>query len=111
PVLPQGDPQMEKLCEDVMVSRQSPAEMLRTLYGNVYIQTTYSQAYVQGLCKASGTDVAKAVGAVFWGETSNANCVFTVPGPEPPTNNRAAIYAVLLAVRGADPDVSLMSSR
>ncbi|KAJ7939354.1 hypothetical protein B0H13DRAFT_1578297, partial [Mycena leptocephala] len=108
PILPEGDPQMDQLCEEVMASRQTAAEMLRSLYGNVCIQTAYSQAYVQSSCQALGTDAEKAVGCVFWGEPSSANPVLTVPGPVPITSNRAAIYAVLLAVRGANPETSLM---
>lgn len=108
PVLLQGDPEMDKLCEDVMNSKKSPAEMLRELYGKVYIQTPWAHVYVQGSCKESGTRNARGVGAVFWGGTSPANIAVPVPGPEPPTSNRAAIYAALLAVKGADPDVSLM---
>ncbi|KAJ7827309.1 hypothetical protein B0H13DRAFT_1558372, partial [Mycena leptocephala] len=99
---------MDKLCEDVMASRQSPAEMLRALYGKVYFQTSYAQVYVHGSCKDSRADGAVAVGAVFWGKTSSANCVQAVPGPERATSNRAALYAVLLAIKTADPDISLM---
>ncbi|KAJ6566236.1 hypothetical protein B0H19DRAFT_1066561 [Mycena capillaripes] len=47
-------------------------------------------------------------GAVFLGKTSKTNCVLSVPGPEPSTSNRAVIYAVLLAVRATNPDVSWM---
>ncbi|KAJ6457442.1 hypothetical protein C8R47DRAFT_995709, partial [Mycena vitilis] len=108
PVMPIGDPEMDRLCEAVMASRQNSAEMLRNLYGNVYVQTAYSQVYVHGCCKKTGTSGAAAVGSVFWGETSNLNCAHFVPGPEPPTSNRAAIYAVLLAVQEANPDASLM---
>ncbi|KAJ7921773.1 hypothetical protein B0H13DRAFT_1604230, partial [Mycena leptocephala] len=82
--------------------------MLRNLYGKVYVQTPYTHVYVHGSCMESGTERAKAVGAVFWGETSNSNCAIAVPGPEPPTNNRASIYAALLAARSANPEVSLM---
>ncbi|KAJ6479108.1 hypothetical protein C8R45DRAFT_833131, partial [Mycena sanguinolenta] len=82
--------------------------MLQSLYGKVYVETPYAQVYVQGVCKDSGTQKAKGVGAVFWGETSNANCALMVPGPGQPTSNRAALYAVLLAVRHSNPDVSLM---
>ncbi|KAJ7117262.1 hypothetical protein C8R43DRAFT_820326, partial [Mycena crocata] len=64
--------------------------------------------YVQGSCKATGTEAARAISAVFWGETSTRNRALPVPGPEPPTSNRAAVYAVLLAVESADPEVSLM---
>ncbi|KAJ7153028.1 hypothetical protein C8R43DRAFT_885769, partial [Mycena crocata] len=91
-----------------MASKQSPAEMLRSLYGHVYEDTAHSHVYVQGSCKAAGTPKACAVGAVFWGETSPANCAESVPGPEPPTNNRATIYSTLLAVRNADPNGSLI---
>ncbi|KAJ7135936.1 hypothetical protein C8R44DRAFT_609481, partial [Mycena epipterygia] len=82
--------------------------MLRSLYGKVYEETAYSHVYVQGSCKKSGTSGAQAVAAVFWGETAASNCAASVPDPEPPTNNRAALYAVLLAVQEANPHVSLM---
>ncbi|KAF8124870.1 hypothetical protein K438DRAFT_1649201, partial [Mycena galopus ATCC 62051] len=82
--------------------------MLQSLYGKVYIETPYTHVYVQGACKDTGTESARAIAAVFWGETSNANCTHVVPGPEPPTNNRAAIYAVLLAVKSSNPEASLM---
>ncbi|KAF8205856.1 hypothetical protein K438DRAFT_1578337, partial [Mycena galopus ATCC 62051] len=82
--------------------------MLQSLYGKVYIETPYTHVYVQGACKDTGTESARPIVAVFWGETSNANCAHVVPGPEPPTNNRAAIYAVLLAVKSSNPEVSLM---
>ncbi|KAJ7820855.1 hypothetical protein B0H13DRAFT_1558498, partial [Mycena leptocephala] len=108
PAMPSGDPEMDRLCEEVMNSKQSAADMLRSLYGKVYIETPYAQVYVQGACKNSGTTGAKAVGAVLWGETSDANCALVVPGPEPPTSNWAAAYAVLLAVKSSNPDVSLM---
>ncbi|KAJ6477991.1 hypothetical protein DFH09DRAFT_951852, partial [Mycena vulgaris] len=108
PVLPKGDPELDKMCENAMASRQSPAEMLRSLYGKVYAQTAYTHVYIHGSCKRTGTGEAQAVVGVFWGETSATNCVLTVPGPEPPTNNRAAIYAALTTVREADPHVSLM---
>jgi hypothetical protein len=108
PILPEGDPQMEKLWEEVMVNRQTAAEMLHSLYGNVCIQTAYSQAYVQSSCQPLGTDTEKAVGCVFWGEPSSVNRVLTVPGPAPISSSRTAIYAVLLAVRGASPETSLM---
>ncbi|KAJ7328257.1 hypothetical protein DFH08DRAFT_1023651 [Mycena albidolilacea] len=71
-------------------------------------RTNYAKMSWQGTCKDSGTERARAVGAVFWGEKSNANCNHTVPGPEPPTNNRVTIYAVLLAVKCSNPEVSLM---
>ncbi|KAJ7775563.1 hypothetical protein B0H16DRAFT_1218640, partial [Mycena metata] len=83
-------------------------EMLRQLYGPVLIETNSAQVYIQGSCKGAGSNGARGVGAVFWGETSNSNCALGVPGPEPPTNNRAAIYAALLAVKSANPDQSLM---
>ncbi|KAJ7888992.1 hypothetical protein B0H13DRAFT_1555280, partial [Mycena leptocephala] len=35
-------------------------------------------------------------------------CTLAVPDPEAPTNNRAAVCAVLLAVKSADPNISLM---
>ncbi|KAJ7431001.1 hypothetical protein FB451DRAFT_1067511, partial [Mycena latifolia] len=108
PVLPHGDPELDQLCEEAMASRQSPTEMLRALYGDVYVETPYAHVYVQGSCKATGTSNAQAVAAVFWGETSGSNCVLAVPGPEPLTNNRAALYATLIAVQRADPQVSLM---
>ncbi|KAJ7704916.1 hypothetical protein B0H17DRAFT_888698, partial [Mycena rosella] len=63
--------------------------------------------YVQGSCKGLGAG-AQAVAGVFWGETSAANCALTVPGPEPSTSNRAVLYAVLIAVREANPHFSLM---
>ncbi|KAJ7160685.1 hypothetical protein C8R43DRAFT_881342, partial [Mycena crocata] len=108
PVLPQGDPYIDELCENAMGSKQTPIEMLRNLYGKVYVETQFLHVYVQGSCKATGTKGARAVSAVFWGETSTRNCVQPVPGPEPPTTNRAAVYAVLLAVKAADPNISLM---
>ncbi|KAJ7742674.1 hypothetical protein DFH07DRAFT_750211, partial [Mycena maculata] len=80
PVMPQGDREMDKFCEEVMASRQSPAEMLHQLYGQVFVETSFSQVYVQGSCKGLGTNGARGVGAVFWGETSNSNCVLAVPG-------------------------------
>ncbi|KAJ7445022.1 hypothetical protein B0H11DRAFT_1747087, partial [Mycena galericulata] len=82
--------------------------MLRSLYGKVYKETAYSHVYIQGSCKDTGKNSAQAVAGVFWGENSASNCVLVVPGLEPPTNNRAAIYAALLAVKAADPQVSLM---
>jgi ribonuclease HI len=108
PVMPQGNPEMDKFCEEVMQSRQNPAEMLRHLYGQVFIQTNFVQVYVQGSSKGAGTENPKGVAAVFWGETSTSNRVLSIPGPEPPSNNRAAIYAALLAVKTADPNQSLM---
>ncbi|KAJ7263169.1 hypothetical protein B0H12DRAFT_987082, partial [Mycena haematopus] len=100
--------EMDKLCEEVMASKQSAAQMLQSLYGKVYIETPYAHVYMQGACKDSGTANAKAVGAVFWGETANTNCAHVVPGPHPLTNNRAAIYAALLAVKSSNPEISLM---
>ncbi|KAJ7352234.1 hypothetical protein DFH08DRAFT_693751 [Mycena albidolilacea] len=91
-----------------MRSRQNPAEMLRRLYGQVFVQTNFVQVYIQGSSKGAGTKNPKGVGAVFWGETSTSNRVLSVPGPEPPSNNRAAIYVALLAVKTADPNQSLM---
>jgi hypothetical protein len=108
PVMPQGNPEMDDFCEEVMRSRQNPAEMLRRLYGQVFVQTNFVQVYVQGSSKGAGTKNPKGVAAVFWGETSTSNRVLSVPGPEPPSNNRAAIYAALLAVKTADPNESLL---
>ncbi|KAJ7073484.1 hypothetical protein B0H15DRAFT_792784 [Mycena belliarum] len=91
-----------------MASKKSAAEMLRSLYGPVQMQSSFIHVYTQGSCKNTGTASAQGVAGVFWGETSPSNRATAVPGPEAPTNNRSAVFAVLLAVQDADPQRSLM---
>ncbi|KAK7054062.1 hypothetical protein R3P38DRAFT_2478736, partial [Favolaschia claudopus] len=108
PKMPVGDAAMDDLCTQVMASKQDATEMLRTLYGEVYFDTPYAQVYVHGSCKDIGSHDAIGVGAIFWGEKSQLNRVDAVPGPDSPTSNRAALYAVTMALRMANPDISLM---
>jgi hypothetical protein len=97
---------MDKSREEAMQSQQNLAEMLHHLYGQVFVQTNFVQVYVQGSSKGAGTENPKGVAAVFWGETSTSNCVLSIPGPEPPSNNRAVIYAALLAVKKRQTQIS-----
>ncbi|EJD46618.1 ribonuclease H-like protein, partial [Auricularia subglabra TFB-10046 SS5] len=58
--------------------------------------------YTDGACERNGSQNASAGAGVYWGERCPRNCALRVPGPGQ-TNNRGELYAVLEAVRQAEP--------
>lgn len=72
------------------------------------METPYAHVYTDGSCSNNGKPNASAGAGVFWGENSASNGSWHVPGPHLQTNNRAEMYAVLMALTCADPCISLM---
>ncbi|KAF8158386.1 ribonuclease H-like domain-containing protein, partial [Crassisporium funariophilum] len=76
-------------------------------YGKAYVDTEKTQIYTDGSCLSNGTPHARAGAGVWWGEGSPNNCSERVPGPGRQTNNRGEVYAILMALRQADPCTTL----
>ncbi|KAH9837632.1 ribonuclease H-like domain-containing protein, partial [Rhodofomes roseus] len=101
---------LDDLLRRTIESRQSLPAALQSLYGAAQCTSRSAPSmYTDG---SASRDLGKLYGpftragsGVYWGRGSAKNRA--VLAPSPPTNNRAELYAILLAICETDPCLSL----
>lgn len=76
---------------DVAQKEEPPVEVLPSEPGRIVV-------YTDGSCTGNGKQHAKAGCGVYWGNSDPRNVARRLPGPMQ-TNNRAEIYACILALK------------
>lgn len=79
----------------------TPECRLELLVGKAYSTGHAVTVYTDGSALGNGMDGARAGAGVFWGNGAKDNLAVRVPDSQ--TNNRAEVYAVLLALMQAHP--------
>jgi ribonuclease HI len=88
--------QLDKQFIHVLGATVSSQEVLRDLYGPVYLTTDPIEVYTDGSSLANGTRAAAAGAGIYFGPHALQNAGLRVPGKQ--TNNRAELFAILSAV-------------
>ncbi|KLO05042.1 ribonuclease H-like protein [Schizopora paradoxa] len=96
---------LDQLVQDALKCRQTEDEQLIALYGPVYCDTAPVHVYTDGSCHNNGMSDATAASATYWGPDCRKNWADRVPGEQ--SNNRAELYAILQALKAAEPDKTL----
>ncbi|KZV98668.1 ribonuclease H-like protein, partial [Exidia glandulosa HHB12029] len=88
---------------DLLHSQRTWEDAMSDLFGPVRRSDKNPiTVYTDGSCFKSHRDGPRAGAGVFWGPDCKTNVSARVPGLSQ-TNNRAELYAILLAVCAADP--------
>ncbi|KAJ7196191.1 ribonuclease H-like domain-containing protein, partial [Mycena pura] len=102
PLESEFDEWLQSLFSDIMDEEQ----LMEFTYGTRFHSATRTkQVYVDGSCIGQGTNHAAAGAGIYWGPGHPANKGVRVPGEQ--TNNRAELYAILVALSSSGTDVPL----
>ncbi|EJD36322.1 ribonuclease H-like protein, partial [Auricularia subglabra TFB-10046 SS5] len=105
PVLP-SETALDRLFIKALHSRADPDDALLRFFGYANVESHPVRVYTDGSCLGNGRSWAASGSGVFWGDSNPLNTAARTPGPGQ-TNNRAELYAVLIALRDAVVDKSL----
>ena len=83
----------------------TPEGKVERLYGHPHISSKTLEVHTDGSCLGNGTEDARAGAGVFWGHDSPKNLAVRVPGKQ--TNNHAEIFAIFMALLGAQGSPAL----